>query len=111
MGISGYALLRYLNQFPGEQTFTDHLGNERAVDGRNDIYSHRVMVFFKGWLGSPKLIYAVTFWTVNSTDQRAIFGNIGYQFSRKFSIYGGLNGIPGHARSRVRILSGSRPIA
>jgi hypothetical protein len=104
LGISGYALLRYLNQFPGEQTFTDHLGNERAVDGRNDIYSHRVMVFFKGWLGSPKLIYAVTFWTVNSTDQRAIFGNIGYQFSRKFSIYGGLNGIPG-----TRSLQGSHP--
>ena len=28
---------------------------------------HRVMVFFKGWLGSPKLIYTITFWTVNST--------------------------------------------
>jgi hypothetical protein len=104
LGISGYALLRYLNQFPGEQTFTDHLGNEQKVDGRNDIYSHRVMVFFKGWLGSPKLIYAITFWTVNSTDQRAIFGNIGYQFSRKFSVYGGLNGIPG-----TRSLQGSHP--
>ena len=104
LGISGYALLRYLNQFPGEQTFTDHLGNERPVDGRNDIYSHRVMIFFKGWLGSPKLIYAVTFWTVNSTDQRAIFGNIGYQFSRKFSVYGGLNGNPG-----TRSLQGSHP--
>ena len=41
-------------------------GNERTVDGRNDIYPHRVMVFFKGWLGNPKLIYAITFWTVNS---------------------------------------------
>jgi len=104
LGISGYALLRYLNQFPGEQTFTDHLGNEHAVDGRNDIYPHRVMIFFKGWLGSPRLIYAITLWTVNSTDQRAIFGNIGYQFSRKFSVYGGLNGIPG-----TRSLQGSHP--
>ncbi len=104
LGISGYALLRYLNQFPGEQTFTDHLGNERPVDGRNDIYPHRVMIFFKGWLASPKLVYAVTFWTVNSTDQRAIFGNIGYQFSRKFSLYGGLNGNPG-----TRSLQGSHP--
>jgi hypothetical protein len=104
LAISGYALLRYLNQFPGEQTFTDHLGNERSVDGRNDIYSHRVMIFFKGWLATPKLIYAITFWTVNSTDQRAIFGNLGYQFSRKFSIYGGLNGNPG-----TRSLQGSHP--
>jgi hypothetical protein len=104
LGISGYALLRYLNQMPGESTFTDHLGNEHPVDGRNDIYPHRVMIFFKGWVGSPRLIYAVTFWTVNSTDQRAIFGNIGYQFSRKFSVYGGLNGNPG-----TRSLQGSHP--
>ena len=104
LSISGYALLRYLNQMPGEQTFTDHLGNERTTDGRNDIYPHRVMVFFKGWLGSPKLIYAVTVWTVLSTDQNAIFGNIGYQFSRRFSLYGGLNGNPG-----TRSLQGSHP--
>jgi hypothetical protein len=104
MSISGYALMRYLNQMPGESTFTDHLGNEHTVDGRNDIYPHRVMVFLKGWLGTPKLIYAITLWTVNSTDQRAIFGNLGYQFSRKFSIYGGLNGNPG-----TRSLQGSHP--
>jgi len=104
LSISGYALLRYVNQFPAEQTFTDHLGNERTVDGRNDFYPHRVMVFFKGWLGSPKLIYAITLWTVSTTDQRAIFGNIGYQFGRKFSLYGGLNGNPGS-----RSLQGSHP--
>ena len=104
LSISGYALLRYVNQMPGEQTFTDHLGNERTVDGRNDFYPHRVMVFFKGWLGSPKLIYTITFWTVATTDQRAIFGNIGYQFNRKFSLYGGLNGNPG-----TRSLQGSHP--
>ena len=37
LSISGYALVRYVNQMPGEQTFTDHLGNTRTVDGRNDI--------------------------------------------------------------------------
>ena len=52
LSISGYALVRYVNQTPGEQTFTDHLGNVRNVDGRNDIYSARVMIFFKGWLGT-----------------------------------------------------------
>jgi hypothetical protein len=104
LSISGYALLRYINQMPAEQTFTDHLGNERTFDGRHDIYPHRVMVFFKGWLGNPKLIYAITFWTVSTTDQRAIFGNVGYQFTRRFSIYGGLNGNPG-----TRSLQGSHP--
>ena len=104
LGISGYALARYVNQMPGEQTFTDHLGNEHPVDGRNDIWPHRVMVFFTGWVASPKLIYAVTFWTVLDTNQNAIFGNLGYQFSRKFSLYAGLNGNPG-----PRSLQGSHP--
>jgi len=105
LSISGYALTRYVNQTPGQHTFIDHLGNERNVDGRNDIWPHRVMIFLKGWVGSPKLIYAVTFWTVLDTDQNAIFGNIGYQFSRKFSVYAGLNGNPG-----TRSLQGSHPL-
>jgi hypothetical protein len=104
LAISGYALLRYVNQLPGEQTFTDHLGNTRTVDGRNDIWPHRIMVFLKGWLGTPKLIYAITFWTVLDTNQNAIFANIGYQFHRKFSVYGGFNGNPG-----TRSLQGSHP--
>ena len=104
LAISGYALVRYVNQMPGEQTFADHLGNTRSVDGRNDIWPHRVMVFFKGWLGTRKVIYAVTFWTVLDTNQNAIFGNLGYQFSRKFSLYAGLNGNPG-----TRSLQGSHP--
>ena len=52
----------------------------------------------------PKLVYAITFWTVNTTDQTRIFANIGYQFSRKFSLYAGLNGNPG-----TRSLQGSHP--
>ena len=102
--ISAYALIRYINQMPGSQTFTDHLGNERTVDGRNDLFPHRVMVFFKGWLGDPKLIYNIFLWTVNATDQKNIFASMGYQFTRRFSVYAGLNGLPG-----TRSLQGSHP--
>ena len=105
LAISGYGLVRYINQTPAVQEFTDHLGNTRPVDGRNDIYPHRVMIFLKGWLGNPKLIYSFTFWTVLDTAQNAIFTNVGYQFSRKFSIYGGLNGNPG-----TRSLQGNHPL-
>ena len=62
------------------------------------------MVFLKGWMGSEKLIYNITLWTVNTTDQDAIFANLGYQFSRKFSLYAGLTGNPGS-----RSLNGSHP--
>jgi hypothetical protein len=102
--VSGYALMRYINQMPGEQTFTDHVGNTRAVDGRHDIYAHRVMMFMGGWLGSPRLRYSINFWTVTTTDQDAIFAFAGYQFGRKFSLYAGMNGNPG-----TRSVQGSHP--
>jgi hypothetical protein len=104
LDISAYGMVRYVSQHDDDQVFIDHLGNERAVDPRSDLYSHRIMVFLKGWLGSPKLIYNITLWTVNTTDQDAIFANIGYQFSRKFSLYAGLTGNPGS-----RSLNGSHP--
>ncbi len=104
LSISTYAMARYMSQHDDDQVFTDHLGNERPVDIRNDIFSHRIMAFLKGWMGSEKLIYNITIWTVNTTDQDAIFANLGYQFSRQFSLYAGLAGNPGS-----RSLSGSHP--
>ena len=104
LSISAYAMARYMSQHDDDQVFTDHLGNERPVDIRSDLFSHRIMVFLKGWMGSEKLIYNITLWTVNTTDQDAIFANLGYQFSRKFSLYAGLTGNPGS-----RSLNGSHP--
>jgi len=104
LDISAYGMVRYMNQNDDDDVFTDHLGNERTVDARHDIFSHRIMVFLKGWMGSEKLVYNITLWTVNTTDQDAMFANIGYQFSRKFSLYAGLTGNPGS-----RSLNGSHP--
>jgi hypothetical protein len=104
LSISGYLLVRWIDQMPPGQTFTDHLGNTHPVDARNDIFAHRAMVFLKGWIGTPKLIYTILFWTVNTTDQKGIFPIIGYQFGRKFSLYAGLNGVPG-----TRSIQGSHP--
>jgi hypothetical protein len=104
LDISAYGMVRYMNQNDDDNVFVDHLGNERAVDTRHDIFSHRIMVFLKGWMGSEKLVYNITLWTVNTTDQDAMFANIGYQFSKKFSLYAGLTGNPGS-----RSLNGSHP--
>ena len=54
--------------------------------------------------GSPRLRYQIIFWTVNTTDQKAIFANLGYQFCEQFSLYAGLNALPG-----TRTLQGSHP--
>jgi len=104
LAISAYAMVRYMNQLPEDQTYTDHNGNEHDVFTRNDIFAHRIMMFLKGWLGNPKFLYTLTFWTVSTTDQDAIFGNIGYQFHRMFNLYAGINGNPG-----TRSTQGSHP--
>ena len=59
--------VRYLNQMPPGQTFEDHLGTERKIDARNDIWAHRIMWHLKGWIALPKLTYQMTLWTVNTT--------------------------------------------
>jgi hypothetical protein len=104
LSISGYGLLRYINQLPASQTYLDHNGNPHSVDARNDLFPHRIIVFLKGWVGNPRLIYNILFWTVNTTDQDAIFAVVGYQFAKKFSVYAGINGNPG-----TRSLQGSHP--
>jgi hypothetical protein len=105
LSISLYALLRYINQMPASQKdYTDHLGNKHPVDNREDLFSHRIMVWFKGWVFDPKLVYTIFIWTVNTTDQDGLFGNIGYQFDPKFNLYGGI-GANGGSRSML----GSHP--
>ena len=104
LSLSGYALVRYLNQLDDDGVFTDHLGRERPVDGRKDIYSHRVLVWLNGWVGTPKLRYTIAWWTVTATDQDAMFGNIGYQFNEHFNLYAGIFGNPGS-----RSMMGSHP--
>lgn len=60
INISLYVLARYLNQLPGVQTFTDHLGVTHKIDPRNDIQLHRILANMSGYIYLPKL-YVVTF--------------------------------------------------
>lgn len=95
ISLSAYALVQYLNQLDDDSMFTDHLERVRPIDGRQDIYSHRVLVWLNGWMGVPKLRYTIAWWTVTETDQDALFGNIGYQFNEHFNLYAGIFGNPG----------------
>src|SRR4051812_10028162 len=60
LNIGLYSVVRYLNQLPGEQTWQDHLNRDRTLTGRNDIYWHRVMIWFSGFVLTPKLTYTAT---------------------------------------------------
>jgi hypothetical protein len=84
LNIGLYSIVRYLNQLPGEQTWKDHLERERAFTGRNDFYWHRVMIWFTGFVMTPKLTYTATVWTVFTTQQTLVYGNLQYRFNKHF---------------------------
>jgi hypothetical protein len=86
LNISLYMMARYLNQMPGEQVWQDHLGRDRDFVGRNDFFWHRTMIWFSGWLGTPKLTYTATVWTVFTTQQTLVYGNFQYRFNKHFRV-------------------------
>ena len=104
LNISFYGLFRYLNQTPGEQTFTDHLGRERTVRARNDINWHRTMIWFYGHFWTPRLNYNITAWSLGSTQQTLLFGNLQYNVARALTI-----GVGMAPNLTVRSMQGSFP--
>ena len=90
LNISFYGLFRYVNQLPGDQTFIDHLGRERDVDPRNDLGWHRTMVWLTGFMWVPEFRYNITLWSLPSTQQTLLFGNLMYQFNEALTLGVGL---------------------
>jgi hypothetical protein len=86
LNISVYALVRYLNQMPGNQTWFDHLGRPREFVGRNDFYWHRTMIWFSGFIGTPKLRYTAAVWTIMPTQQTLVYGNLQYTFNKHIAV-------------------------
>jgi hypothetical protein len=86
LNISAYGLFRYLNQMPGEQTFTDHLGRERTVKARNDLNWHRSFVWLSGFMGVPQLRYTVSIWSLPTTQQTLVFGSLMYTVDKPLTV-------------------------
>ena len=86
LNISFYGLFRYMNQTPGVQTFTDHLGRERSVKARNDLNWHRTFVWLTGFFWDPKFRYNISLWSLPTTQQTLLFGNMQYRFSQAFTL-------------------------
>jgi hypothetical protein len=105
LNISLYAMARYLNQMPGDTTWTDHLGNKRDFNGRNDFYWHRTMIWFTGYVGTPKFTYMATIWTIFPTQQTLVYGNLKYTFNKHFTLGIGIN-----PNLCIRSLQGSFPL-
>lgn len=86
LNLSLYAMVRYINQTPGETTWKDHRDSVRTFVGRNDFNWHRAMLWFTGFVGTPKLTYMATVWTVMTTQQTLVYGNIKYTFGKGLTI-------------------------
>jgi hypothetical protein len=86
LNISAYGLFRYLGQFPANQTFTDHLGNVRPVGAKNDINWHRTFVWLTGFFYDPRFRYNISLWSLGSTEQTLLFGNLQYRASRPLTL-------------------------
>jgi hypothetical protein len=82
LNISAYGLVRYINQMPGNQEYTDHLDRTKFADTRNDIWWHRTIVWFSGFFYTPKFRYTISVWGLNATNQVLIFGNIQYAINK-----------------------------
>jgi hypothetical protein len=78
LNVSVYGLIRYLNQLPGDQTFTDHLGRVRPVVARNDINWHRTFVWLSGFFWDPRFLYTISVWSLPTTEQNLAFGLLRY---------------------------------
>ena len=105
LNLSGYMCARYLNQLPGQQSATDHLGRPIIVDPRQDFQFHRVMLFSQGWLFHPNFQYSTFVWTVQDTNQVAVGGALYYAFGKYLTLGNGLERLSWHT-----IFAGLSPI-
>ena len=86
MNISVYGLFRYINQMPAGQTFVDHLGRRDSINTRNDLNWHRTMIWVSGFFYVPKFRYTITAWSLPTTQQTLVFGNMQYLASKYFNV-------------------------
>jgi hypothetical protein len=97
--LSIFTYVRYLNQRLLAPTSTNAFGTVSNIQQRQDVELNKVQFKFLGWLLSPKLRYFLYSWTNNAAMGRSFYialaGYSGFNFNKHFSLWGGLNGLPG----------------
>ena len=107
LNISGYGMVRWIDQIPNEDTYADNQGRTRGIKGRNDIYFHRGMIWLTGFLGIPRFRYNITVWGLGTTQQTLLFGNLQYMVGRGSKLVRGLVRILELGLCKVRFLTGT----
>ncbi|HEV8449557.1 MAG TPA: hypothetical protein VGQ44_22230 [Gemmatimonadaceae bacterium] len=104
LNISVYGLFRYLNQVPGDQTFRDHLGNLDTINTSNYLNWHRTLVWLTGFFYDPRFRYNITLWSLPTTQQTLLFGNLQYTAAKQLTL-----GIGIAPSTTARSMNGSWP--
>jgi hypothetical protein len=98
VNFSYYAYARYLNQNGLDETYTDYFGRTKTLDTRNDLQFQKAVLYFKGWVGDPKLRYLAYVWSANTSQgqgaQVVVAGNLTYMFDPAFNLGVGISGLP-----------------
>ena len=84
LNISMYGLFRYMNQYAVGDSFTDHRGRTLAANPRNDLNWQRTFVWITGFFYDPKFRYNISLWSLPTTQQTLLFGNLQYRASQSF---------------------------
>ena len=99
LSVSIFTYTRYINQRALDNTFTNAFGNISNVQQRQDAQLNKLQIKFLGWVMSPKLRYFLYAWTNNANQGGqfyiALAGYTGFNFNKHFSLWGGLNALPG----------------
>ena len=99
LNFSLFTYVRYLNQRLLAPTSTNFFGTVSNIQQRQDVELNKVQFKFLGWLLSEKLRYFLYAWTNNAAMGRSFYialaGYSGFNFNKHFSLWGGLNGLPG----------------
>ena len=108
LNIRVFTYVNYLDQKGLDDTYTDSFGQTRDVQQRQDLQFNKVVIYFYGWVLSPKFRYTTYVWSTNASQgqsaQVVVAGNLRYQINEHLTVGGGINGLPG-----VRSTTGNWP--
>ena len=90
LNISFYGLFRYTDQLPAELTYNDHLGRPVNATYRNDLNWHRTMIWLTGFFYDQRFRYNITSWSLPTTQQTLIFGNLQFFANKHFGLIVGI---------------------
>jgi hypothetical protein len=95
---------KYTNTLGVDETYTDHLGNEKEVLQRHDIQLTRDVFYFSGYAFNRRLDFNILIYTSSATLSATAAGFVGFAFHDAFKLRLGFFSLPS-----LRSMTGTYP--